>query len=106
MTAAIFVYKGLIPVVYRMLTLFLSFYGSMLWMDIWRFVGKSLPLSRYNNGYKEVMESKIEKKKEEALDRLRLAQERKRACLARLEDSMRKAYKQRTGKEATDFFAL
>lgn len=44
--------------------------------------------------------------KEEALAKLQAAQEKKRVCLTQVEKSMKETYKQRTGKEADDFFAL
>lgn len=44
--------------------------------------------------------------KEETLAKFQAARERKRVCLAKLEKSMREAYKKRTGKEADTFFAL
>ncbi len=44
--------------------------------------------------------------KEETLAKFQAARERKRVCLAKLEKSMKEAYKKRTGKEADTFFAL
>lgn len=44
--------------------------------------------------------------KEKALARFKAAREKKRICLAHLEKSMKKAYKERTGKDAENFFAL
>lgn len=44
--------------------------------------------------------------KEETLAKFQAAREKKRACLAKLEKSMKEAYKKRTGKDAETFFAL
>ncbi len=44
--------------------------------------------------------------KEEVLAKLQAAQEKKRACLSRLEKSMKETYKKRTGKDAESFFAM
>lgn len=44
--------------------------------------------------------------KEEVLVKLQVAQEKKRACLSRLEKSMKETYKKRTGKDAESFFAM
>lgn len=43
---------------------------------------------------------------EEALAKFQAAKAKKRECLASLEKTMKEAYKQRTGKEAKNFFAL
>ncbi|MDO4180052.1 MAG: hypothetical protein Q4D36_02040 [Bacteroidales bacterium] len=50
------------------------------------------------------MKTKITK--EEALAKFLAAKEKKRKCLVSLEQTMKQAYKQRTGKEAETFFAL
>ncbi len=42
----------------------------------------------------------------EALAKFQAAKARKRECLAALEKTMKETYKQRTGKEAKNFFAL
>lgn len=44
--------------------------------------------------------------REQALSRLKKAQQRKRECIARLEKSMKTTYEERTGKPANYFFAL
>lgn len=50
--------------------------------------------------------AKKELTKIEVFERLKTAKEKKRLCIAQLEKSMKKAYKERTGKEAEEFFAL
>ena len=58
---------------------------------------------------KELNHKAMEKKKinrEEALARLQAAREKKRECIARLEKSMKEAYRKRTGEDAKSFFAL
>ena len=45
-------------------------------------------------------------KREEALARFQAALQMKQECLAELEQSMKVAYEQRTGKPADHFFAL
>lgn len=42
-------------------------------------------------------------KREEALQRFRAAKELKKSFLVQMEASMRKSYRERTGKEATSF---
>lgn len=42
----------------------------------------------------------------EVLAKFQAAQEKKRACLSRLEKSMKETYKKRTGEDAESFFAL
>lgn len=54
----------------------------------------------------EEIRNKPKTSKEDVLAKLQAAQEKKRACLVRLEKSMKETYKQRTGKEAENFFAL
>lgn len=44
--------------------------------------------------------------REEALAKFQAAKEKKRECLKQLEKSMKKIYKEHTGKEAERFFAL
>ncbi|WP_294616356.1 hypothetical protein [uncultured Bacteroides sp.] len=44
--------------------------------------------------------------KEKVLAKFKAAREKRRICLAHLEGSMKKAYEERTGKEAENFFAL
>ena len=44
--------------------------------------------------------------REEVLIKLRAAKEKKRECLKQLEKSMKEIYKEHTGKEAKNFFAL
>lgn len=50
--------------------------------------------------------TKVKKTKEEVLAKFQAAREKKRECLTRLEKSMKKTYKKRTGNDAGDFFAL
>ena len=56
--------------------------------------------------FKMEKEKEKEIKREEVVARWEAARERKRACLVRLEKSMREAYKKKTGVEATRFFAI
>ena len=42
----------------------------------------------------------------EALAKFQVAKNKKRECLKHLEKSMKEIYKEHTGKEAEDFFAL
>lgn len=51
-----------------------------------------------------MMKEKITTK--EALAKFQAAKAKKRECLASLEKTMKEIYKQRTGKEAKNFFAL
>ena len=71
-----------------------------------------------SNGYKEINTiftillnmqitmNKDDQKRKEVLARLQAAREKKQASLVQLEKYMRKIYKERTGKDAGEFFAL
>ena len=49
---------------------------------------------------------KVKITREEALAKFHAAKNKKRECLRQLEKSMKEIYKERTGKEAENFFAL
>ena len=49
---------------------------------------------------------KVKITREEALAKFQAAKDKKRECLKQLEKSMKGIYKERTGKEAENFFAL
>ena len=50
--------------------------------------------------------NKDDQKRKEVLARLQAAREKKQASLVQLEKYMRKIYKERTGKDAGEFFTL
>lgn len=54
----------------------------------------------------QITMNKDDQKRKEVLARLQAVREKKQANLVQLEKYMRKIYKERTGKDAGEFFAL